>query len=149
MSNSAEERPGVGRAPLRLTLPSRFDAIEAARLSVLRFLAAHAPSARALFAVELVLEEALTNVIKYAFRDSGLHHIDLTVGIDKGEIVLQFEDDGVAFDPLQAPEPKVPSVIDEAVPGGLGIKLLRRSCSSAEYRRLGDRNVLVVRVELG
>jgi anti-sigma regulatory factor (Ser/Thr protein kinase) len=64
--------------------------------------------------------------------------------MDEDGIVLRFEDDGIAFDPLQAPEPNTPSSIDEAVPGGLGIKLLRGHCRSAHYRRLGDRNVLTV-----
>ncbi len=149
MSSSTDEQTGTGRETLRLKLPSRFESIESARSSVLRFLAPYEPGPRALFAIELVLEEALTNVVKYAFRDGGAHEIDLTVRVEDGAFVLQFEDDGVAFDPLQAPEPKAPSVIDEAVPGGQGIKLLRRSCSSAEYRRLGDRNVLVVRVAPG
>jgi anti-sigma regulatory factor (Ser/Thr protein kinase) len=146
MSSSLQEHSGSRRETLRLKLASRFDALEAARLGVLRFLAPHHPSPRALYAVELVLEEALTNTIKYAFPDGANHEIDLTVGIEADGIVLRFEDDGVAFDPLQAPPPRVPSTIEEAVPGGLGIALLRRHCSAADYRRLGDRNVLTVRV---
>jgi serine/threonine-protein kinase RsbW len=146
MWSSLHEESGSGRETLRLKLPNRFDALEAARLSVLRFLAPHQPSPRALYAVELVVEEALTNMMKYAFRDGDSHEIDLTVRIEADGIVLRFEDDGVAFDPLQAPEPRAPSTIEEAVPGGLGIALLRRHCSSADYRRLGGRNVLTVRV---
>lgn len=146
MSSSTDEQTGTGRETLRLKLPSRFEAIESARSSVLRFLAPYEPGPRALFDIELVIEEVLTNVVKYAFRDGGTHEIHLTVRIEGDGVALQFEDDGMAFDPLRAPEPKAPSDIDEAVPGGLGIALLRRHCSSADYRRLGDRNVLVVRV---
>lgn len=146
MSSSWQQHGGSGREPLRLKLPCRLDAPEAARLAVLRFLAADPPGPRALYAVELVLEEALTNIVKYAFPDGDPHEIDLTVAVEADGIVLRFEDDGVAFDPLQAPQPKVPASIDEAVPGGLGIALLRRHCSSASYRRLDGRNVLTVLV---
>jgi anti-sigma regulatory factor (Ser/Thr protein kinase) len=136
----------VGGSLLRLKLPNRRDAVETARQSVLTFLEPHALSQRTVFAVELVLEEALMNVISYAFQDDAWHEIDLTVQIEGGDVVLRIEDGGIAFDPLQVPERTPPASIDEAVPGGLGIRLVRRFASSAAYERLGKRNVLTVRV---
>ena len=71
----------VGPA-LRLQLASDRTALEPARLAVLDFLAPFSPSARTVYAIELVLEEVLTNEIKYAFDDHAEHPIDLTVRLE-------------------------------------------------------------------
>jgi len=133
-------------SPLRLKLRNRRDAIEQARRSVLDYLAPHRPCPATVYAAELVLEEALMNVISYAYGDRTAREIDLTVRVQGADIVIRIEDDGIAFDPLRVPEPPTPVSIDESVPGGLGIKLMRRAARSAAYERVGDRNVLTLAV---
>jgi len=146
VSISSITQVDVSGAPLRLKLPNCRDAIESARLGVLIFLQPLALRPRTIFAVELVLEETLMNVISYAFQDDAGHEIDLTVQVEVGDVVLRIEDGGFAFDPLQVPERTPPASIDEAVPGGLGIRLVRRFASSTAYERVGNRNVLTVRI---
>jgi anti-sigma regulatory factor (Ser/Thr protein kinase) len=133
---------------LRLQLANDRSALEPARLAVLAFLAPFSPSARAVYAIELVLEEVLTNEIKYAFDDRAEHSIELTVGLEPEAVVLHFEDGGVAFDPLQASAPPAPTTLDDAPVGGLGLVLVRSFATSATYERRDGRNCLTIAVAL-
>jgi anti-sigma regulatory factor (Ser/Thr protein kinase) len=133
-------------AQLLLTLANDRDAFDATRQAVLDFLNPYAPSEQALFNIELILEESLMNVIWHAFSDQADHRIDLLVQVDPQQIVLRFEDDGIAFDPLQASEPVLPTSLDDAVPGGLGLMLVRKFAKSVAYERSGDRNRLTIAV---
>jgi anti-sigma regulatory factor (Ser/Thr protein kinase) len=135
-------------ATLALQLPNDAAALEPARRALLEFLAPHAPSVQAVYTLELVLEEVLTNQIKYANADAAGPQNSLTVTLEPGVALLQFEDSGVAFDPLQASDPKLPSSIDEARVGGLGLMLVRHFAKSAHYERVDGRNRLCIGVAL-
>ena len=128
---------------LKLRLADGSTALETARLAVLDYLAPFAPSAKAVYAIELVLEEVLTNQFKYAAAP-----IDLVLRVEAGLAVLQFEDGGAAFDPLQAPTPPVPASLDDALIGGLGLMLVRRFAKTASYERMGEVNCLTIGVAL-
>jgi anti-sigma regulatory factor (Ser/Thr protein kinase) len=138
---------GSGPA-LRLRLANDAAALESTRLALLDFLQAFAPSAKAVYAVELVLEEVLTNQFKYAVAGRADAHIEFAAHIEHGHVVLSFEDDGPAFDPLQAPAPPPPRSIEEAPIGGLGLVLVRRFASSVSYVRRNGRNGLTAHVAL-
>ena len=131
---------------LMLTLTNDRDGFDETRHAVLRLLAPHGPSPQLLFSVELILEETLMNVIWHAFPDKEAHAISLSVRVEPEDIVMHFEDDGVAFDPLRAAPPKLPTSIDDAVPGGLGLMLVRKFARSVAYERNAGRNCLTVRV---
>jgi anti-sigma regulatory factor (Ser/Thr protein kinase) len=131
---------------LQLTLTNDRAGFDETRLAVLKLLAPHAPSPQLLFNVELILEETLMNVIWHAFPDQAEHPITLSVRVEPEDVVMHFEDDGIAFDPLLAPVPKLPTSIDEAVPGGLGLMLVRKFARTVAYERNNGRNCLTVSV---
>lgn len=134
-------------AVLRLQVAPEPDALEPARLAVLAHLAPYMLSAAAVYAIELVLEEVLSNQIKYAFTEHAATALALSVDLQVGAIVLGFEDDGRAFDPLQAAAPAAPTSIDEARVGGLGLVLVQRFAASARYERVDGRNRLTVAID--
>lgn len=129
---------------LRLSLPNERAALEPTRLAVADFLAAYAPSEALRYQVELVIEEMLMNVIWHAFDDAVPHRIGLALRVEPAQVVLDFDDDGVAFDPLRAPLPEPPVAIEAAVPGGLGLLLVRRMARAMTYERRDGRNRLTV-----
>ena len=133
-------------ASLRLRPVNGSAALEALRLAVLEFLAPLSPSARAVYAIELVLEEVLTNQFKYAHADAAAPPSELPVRVEPDEVVLYFEDSGIAFDPLQADPPRPPKSIDDAPVGGLGLVLVRSFAKSATYERRDGRNCLTIGV---
>ena len=121
---------------------------EATRLAVLEFLAPSQPSAKALFQVELVLEESLMNIVWHAFDDDQTHPIALHLADTGDAVEMRFEDDGKPFDPTAARAPVLPSSLDEATPGGLGLVLVRKFARSIAYTRTAGRNCLAIEVAL-
>lgn len=94
------------------------------------------------FGLDLVLTEAVTNVICHSKRDDapGEIHVQCTLG--NACIEIELVDNGLPFDPtIYQPAAPYESLAD-AEPGGLGIPLMRRYTSSMQYRRESNRNHL-------
>ena len=103
----------------------------------------------AIFSVNLALDEVVTNIIRYAHDDDGRQHpIVVRLTLEPGVLTAEVEDDGRAFNPLEAPAPDLHASIEERPIGGLGIHLVRSVMSSVEYRREDGRNVLTMKKEI-
>ena len=88
------------------------------------------------FKMTLVLEEAVTNVINHGFADLPPPHlIRVRLDIALERIVAEVVDNGRPFDPLARAGPDLSRPLDERLPGGLGILLMRRMTDRMEYRR--------------
>jgi len=131
---------------LRLTLRSELTEIGRARLMLLQFLASAKLPDRTIYRIELVLEEILSNIVRYAFTESPTSTIELVVMLAAGDIVLTFEDNGKPFDPLGVPEPSRPTDIATANVGGWGVSLVRKFADRLDYQRRNGRNRLEVRI---
>ncbi|HAK94106.1 MAG TPA: ATP-binding protein [Planctomycetes bacterium] len=119
-----------------------------ANRSLEEFLESRAVDAQATFAATVVLEEILTNILKYAYEDGGPHEVRIGAEIDARELVLQIADDGRPFDILAAPAPDFDRPVECRDAGGLGIHLVRALAQRVEYRRAGGRNVVTVHFPL-
>lgn len=98
------------------------------------------------FALELSLEEALTNIVSYAFSEGGAEP-EITVECRRlpgGHVELIVIDNGIAFDPTTIAEPEVASSLEEARIGGHGVQLMRHFLESLSYSREGGKNRLVL-----
>jgi anti-sigma regulatory factor (Ser/Thr protein kinase) len=94
------------------------------------------------FEVRLALEEAVSNTIKYGYEDDQVHMIQVRAGMEDQRFLLEIEDDGKAFNPLEKPDPDLSLPVDKKPIGGLGIYLVRSLMDHVEYRRNGGRNLL-------
>jgi len=128
------------------TIPNDMDALADLIEEVDRFLAGSDLPPRAVYAVNLALEEILTNTIKYGYNDDAEHQIQVTIQVDGDQAVLTCVDDGRHFDPLQAPEPDLDSPLEERKVGGVGLHLTTAMMDAIEYTRQDGKNVLVMRV---
>jgi serine/threonine-protein kinase RsbW len=102
----------------------------------------HGLPPRLVQAVDLALEEVLTNIISHGYADDGEHGITVRLEARPGELEAEVEDDGQAFDPLQAPAPDTTRPLHERSIGGLGIHLVRTLVDDLEYQRRDGKNVL-------
>lgn len=102
-------------------------------------------SSKTLFELNLILEEVLANVISYAYGDNQLHEIVVRADLRDGELVIEVEDDGRPFNPLQIPPPDLDRPLEQRNVGGLGLHLVRELTSSIEYNRREEKNHLVMR----
>jgi serine/threonine-protein kinase RsbW len=92
--------------------------------------------------LDLCANEAVSNIINYAYTDSGSHDISLEITRVPAGVRLVIRDDGKPFNPLELPERVMPTNLDDAVIGGLGVHLIRRLTTHCHYERVGAANVL-------
>ena len=102
----------------------------------------------AFYKANLVLEEVLTNIVKYAFEDASEHEIGVVLAVNDADLMIRFVDDGRDFDPLAVPPPAMKESLEESSEGGLGVYLVRKSVNSMEYSRDQSKNVLTTRISL-
>lgn len=93
--------------------------------------------------INLALEEAVSNVIFYAFP-GGETGNSITVRYNKEGRELHFciSDRGVPFDPTAKAQADITLSAEDRKIGGLGIFLVRQIMDRVEYERKGDENIL-------
>lgn len=105
-----------------------------------------APDVR--FNLNLVLEEAVANIINYAYPKDEHEFIYLSARMHEDSIVLVLTDTGKEFDPTMAPEVDVTLSAEERQIGGLGIFLIRQIMNEVRYERIDGKNVLTLEKKL-
>ena len=130
---------------MRLAIDSRLPEIEHATNLVLAFTERHGLPERDANALCIVLDELLSNAIRHGLGGAPGHEIRVALGFVAGEITIEIESGGVAYDPTLAPAPVLSGSLAERKPGGVGIAFVRNLTDSFEYRREGDTNRLILR----
>ncbi|MBR5193553.1 MAG: ATP-binding protein [Bacteroidaceae bacterium] len=100
------------------------------------------------FNLNLVLEEAISNVILYAYGNEKQKDISLVAYLSDNNLVFVLTDSGAEFDPTKVPDADVTLSAEEREIGGLGIYLIRQIMNTVEYHRIDGKNVLTMRKEL-
>ncbi|MEI7609252.1 MAG: ATP-binding protein [Rhodospirillaceae bacterium] len=100
--------------------------------------------ARAVFNLNLALDEILTNVVEYAFPDDGRHEILIRLILDELALIAEVIDDGIAYDPTTRPDPDTSLSLEDRPIGGLGVYFAKRMMDRVEYHRDGTRNRLTL-----
>lgn len=94
------------------------------------------------FQLNLALEEAVVNVMNYAYPGQQDMPIIVMADIQPNRIVFIIEDKGVPFDPTQAEDPDLSLSAEDRPIGGLGIMLVRQFMSDISYEYVDGRNRL-------
>jgi len=131
---------------LRLTLRNDLREVSRAGAVVRAFLTEHGTAASSVHSADVAVEEILSNVIRHGLAAGAAAEIALTATVEGGGVRLHVVDRGRAFDPVQAPEPRLDAPLDQRRVGGLGLPLLRRLTDSLRYERVGDENHLHVAI---
>ncbi len=113
--------------------------------AITNFLEDQGVEAKAVYQINLALEEMITNTIKFGFNDYDEHEIYVTIEVGETTIVGRIEDEGRAFNPLEQEEVASDTPLGECKVGGLGIHLIKKMLHSMEYRRENRRNILEIK----
>ena len=100
------------------------------------------------FNLNLVLEEAVSNVILYAYPKEEHQTISLIARKKDNQLIFVLTDSGKEFDPTQAPDADITHSAEDRPIGGLGIFLIRQIMNTVEYQRIEGKNVLTLGKEL-
>ena len=125
-------------------LPADLREIERLHRLVRQFGDLHEIPSRALYAVNLALDEAVTNVVRHGFDDAAGQEVVTNLTARYEEVITEVCDSGRAFNPLDVPAPNLEAPLAERSLGGLGIHLVRSLMDGLEYRRENGKNVLTM-----
>jgi anti-sigma regulatory factor (Ser/Thr protein kinase) len=92
--------------------------------------------------LNLALEEAVSNVILYAYPDGASGLVDVEAIIWKDHIDFIVSDNGVPFDPTTGGNPDLTLDVKERPVGGLGIYLVKSIMDHVAYSRREGKNIL-------
>jgi anti-sigma regulatory factor (Ser/Thr protein kinase) len=95
------------------------------------------------FAINLCLEEVVSNVIRHGYASDDERLVTIHCGeYREGQIVFTVEDDAAPFNPLEAGELPAVGLQDTGQLGGQGIRLLRAFADTLEYESKAGGNRL-------
>jgi len=99
--------------------------------------------------LNLALEEAVTNVILYAYPEGQTGTVDIKAIVDDSRrLTFIISDSGIPFDPTQKEDADVTLSVEERPIGGLGIFLVKQIMDDVTYERTNDRNILSMAKQL-
>jgi len=93
---------------------------------------------------DLCANEAVTNIIRYAYEDSASHRISVRIRQALDHVDLEVEDDGRPFNPLEFPPAALASSLEQAPLEGRGIQLIRGLMAECRYQRRDGKNILTM-----
>lgn len=102
-------------------------------------------SANSILRINICLDELFTNIVSYGFDDDLEHIIIFTLSGDNNLVVINIEDHGIPFNPLEKIDPDFPDNVESANIGGLGIHIIRKLMDNVTYERKQGKNKLTMR----
>lgn len=99
-------------------------------------------------AAELVLDELLSNSIRYGMAQPGADRITLDLDVEGDCMRIEISDGGIPFNPFDRAPPDLELPLEEREPGGLGIYLVKKFMDEYDYQYLDKRNVVILKKKL-
>ena len=90
--------------------------------------------------IKFIVEEIFANIVNY----SKTEFITVNVEFKESQIILEFIDNGIEFNPLLKKDYIKPETIDEAQIGGLGIFLTKQIADELYYSYINGENHLKI-----
>ena len=96
--------------------------------------------------IEIAVEEIYVNIVHYAYNpEIGKATIRCEVTDNPMQVIIQFMDSGVPFDPLAKEDADITLSAEEREIGGLGIFMVKKSMDEVSYEYKEGKNVLTIR----
>lgn len=88
----------------------------------------------------IAVDEIFSNIVRY----SGADKATIRCLVSEQEVTLSFEDNGKAFNPLDAQEPDITAPKEKRGIGGLGVFVVKKSMDSVRYAYQDGKNILTI-----
>jgi len=146
------DKPGTeGKMAIcrQLVLPNEISAMTQLAPFVAEFSAAAELPEMLYNQIDLALDEAVTNVVMYAYPKGISGNVTITAEATEKQLTIILSDHGVPFDPTATEDPDITLSAEERPIGGLGIFLVKQVMDTIDYRRTPDGiNELTLRKEI-
>ena len=128
---------------LTLSLPAELPQLPAFIGAVTKAAESSGVSPETIFNIELTLEEALVNIINYAYEGKQ-GEIGVACKAGNRSFSVEITDAGKAFDMTSLPAPDLSADIADRQIGGLGIYFINKLTKQVTYRREEEKNILAM-----
>jgi serine/threonine-protein kinase RsbW len=128
-----------------VTFPATYESLAAISKFVIAAAEAAGLDDKATYGLQLAVDEACSNIIKYAYEDLEAQGITCTCRVSDRSITITLRDEGRPFNPEDAPEPDICSPLKERQVGGLGLYFIRELMDEVRFSCAPDgSNVLTL-----
>ena len=86
-----------------------------------------------IYNIQLATDEAASNIIEHAYEGVSDGLIEVSCGMNDGDITIILVDHGESFDPSGVPAPNLDADLSERQIGGLGLYLMRKLMDDVKY----------------
>ena len=93
--------------------------------------------------LDMCAEEIYANITFYAYPEK-TGKIEAELRKIDNNIVFEFKDEGVEYNPLEKPDPDINLPPEERPLGGLGIFMVKEMANEISYRRENNKNILTL-----
>jgi serine/threonine-protein kinase RsbW len=100
------------------------------------------------YAVQLAVDEAATNIIEHGYGQECPSRIDVTCEILEDGLKVVIYDDANPFDPTSVPEPETNVTLEDIKPRGLGIFFMRKMMDSVKYEASPEKGNTLTMIKL-
>ena len=126
-------------------LKNRLEELSRASHLLREVVAEHKIVSEDLFDCLVSVEEVLMNIITHGYRDDLEHEIDFKISLEEDLLTIQIIDDGISFNPINAPRPNIDQDIKDRSGNGLGIHLVKKLMDKIKYERIDNKNCLTIK----
>jgi serine/threonine-protein kinase RsbW len=131
--------------PQTATFTALFDSLAAISEFVTRAAEAAGLDARAVYAVQLAVDEACANIIEHAYGGKGRGDIECTCRVNENGLTVILRDYGRPFNPTSVPEPDLYASLEDRKIRGLGLYFIRQLMDQVRFEFTADSgNVLTM-----
>ncbi|MBE9475212.1 MAG: ATP-binding protein [Chloroflexi bacterium] len=111
----------------------RFESLASIRKFVLQAASNAGFNEKEIYAVELAVDEACSNIIEHAYGGEGKGDIECTCNDLNGGLEIILKDDGKPFDPCTVSQPDFSVALEEIKPRGAGLFLIRNMMDDVDF----------------
>lgn len=124
-----------------------FNSLESIDAFIRSFATGHALDEETVFALNFVIEELFTNMVKY--QPSTANDVSIELSGDDRALRVRMVDYGVEyFDPTEAPPVDTSKPLSERIPGGLGVHLVKQFVDEFNYEYVGNDSIITLTKKL-
>lgn len=128
-----------------VTFPGRYESLPEVSKFVTHAARQAGLDPKAIYAVELAVDEACSNIIDHAYAGEDIGDMECTVSSSSEGLTVILRDYGQPFDPMHVPEPKTDVPLERLRPRGVGLFLMRKMMDRVYYESTPDQgNVLTM-----
>ncbi len=129
--------------PTRI-FPGRNDSLAALSEYICEQAAAAGLSEKEIYAVQLAVDEAASNIIEHAYGGENRGEIECSCTVSKNEIKVVLKDQGKSFAPEEVANLPIGAPLEKFGPRGAGLLLMNKLMDKVQFKFLKGRNVLTM-----